>query len=400
MEIFLIIIASLTLMYLLFLSIEFTIGFGKIKNLTDQAEINADQMPLISVIFTALNEEKEIENALNSLLNLNYPRLEIIAINDRSTDKTAKILDHLASQHPKLRVYHINHLPEDWFGKNHALHFASRYAKGEWLLFTDADVVMKSATLSKAISYVVENKLDHLTIFEHHLRKDFWLKVAFLGNYMTYSLVMKPWRICYSWSKNAIGHGAFNLVKKSAYQQCGGHQSIALECLDDMKLGELLKINGFRQDTVDGRDFIEREWYSSLKEMIYGLEKNGFAYHNYQLLSTVRDCIFAILFYIWPIIGAIIFAGPVRYLNIINIFLTLYTTICVAEHFRLQKRYVFSYPISIVILLYTILSSVVSVYKNKGVIWRGTYYPLKKIKSKKSLRYRYKNAVATQIPYR
>jgi len=382
MESVLFIIALATCLYLIFTVFEFIFGFNQIKNLSSQILLDKDQLPTLSIILSALNEERDIEKALLSLLKLDYPNLEIIAIDDRSTDNTPDILDQLQKQYPHLKVFHIKELPPGWFGKNHALHFGAEHASGEWLLFTDADVTMKSDTLTKSISYVLENKVDHLTIYENHQRNYFWLKILLLGLYVTYSMDKKPWRIRYSWSKKSIGHGAFNLVNSKAYKQCGGHAAIAMECLDDLKLGSLLKDNGYHQDTVDGRDFIEREWYTSLLDMINGMKKNSFAYYNYHILPACRDALLALGFYIWPFAAALLFPGPVRSLNLVNIGLTLFISVYVAKQFRLQKRYAVFYPIAVSILIYTVFNSVFSVWRNKGVIWRGTYYPMGTIKKK------------------
>jgi glycosyltransferase involved in cell wall biosynthesis len=382
MESLLVIWATLTLLYLCYTIIEFVIGFKQIQNLTDEALLNPDALPKISLILSALNEEDSIEPALTSLINLSYPRLEIIAINDRSTDSTPQILERMQQQHPILKIAHINTLPDNWLGKNHALHLASQRATGSWLLFTDADVIMKPDTLQKAISYAIHNQLDHLTIFEHHTRQAFWLKVALLGSYIAYTMAMKPWRIRRPNSKKSIGHGAFNLVKKSAYESCFGHQAIAMECLDDLKLGELLKKNGFHQDTVDGRDFVEREWYSSMRNMIQGMKKNCFAFYDFQLFPVLRDATAAVFFFIWPMFAVFIFSGPLFYLNVINVVLTAILSFYVARHFRIGKYYALFYPLSIAILVYTMCNSVLATYRNKGIIWRGTHYPLKMLRDR------------------
>jgi glycosyltransferase involved in cell wall biosynthesis len=384
MESILFIIALVTCLYLIFIVFECILGFNKIKNLSHQVPLDRGQLPALSIIVSALNEEKDIEKALLTLVQLDYPHLEIIAIDDRSTDKTPEILDRLQAKYARLKVYHIKELPDGWFGKNHALHLGSQYAQGDWLLFTDADVTMRSDTLIKSISYVLEHQLDHLTIHENHQRPVFWLKILLLGVYVIYSMHKKPWRISYAWSKKSLGHGAFNLVDKRAYQRAGGHAAIAMECLDDLKLGSLLKGRGFRQDTVDGRDFIEREWYASLYDMINGMKKNSFAYYNYQIIPACRDALLALIFFIGPFVGAIFFEGPVRSLNLVNIGLMLLISVYVAKQFRLQKRYAIFYPIAITMLIYTVFNSVYSVCKNKGVTWRGTYYPLQVIKTKKT----------------
>lgn len=383
METVFLILAFITCIVLFLTIIEFIYGFNKISNLTDQVPIEEAALPSLSIVFSALNEENEIEAALTSLLNLSYPNLEIIAINDRSTDKTSEILERLQKTHSeRIRVFHIKDLPPGWLGKNHALYLGSQYAKGEWLLFTDADVLMKKDTLIKSISYALHNKIDHLTILENHLSNCFWLRVFYLGNYVTYSMAFKPWRARYTWSKKFIGHGAFNLVKKISYEQCGGHQAIALECLDDLQLGKLIKRRGFKQDTVDGRDLIEREWYKSLPDVIKGLEKNAFAVYEYRLLPVINVIIFAFFFYLWPLVGMIVLTGTARWLNVLNVYLTLLMCVYVAKQFRLEKYFALFYPAAIVILLYAMLNSVFSIYKNNGVIWRGTYYSLKQLKNK------------------
>ncbi len=383
MDTLLLLAALITCLALIITLIEFHIGFRTILNLSKQTELDEDKLPFISIIFSALNEERDIENALKTMLALDYPNFEIIAINDRSSDRTPAILDHYQRQYPdRLHVIHIKSLPEGWLGKNHALHIGAQHAKGDWLLFTDADVLMKKGLLRKTISYATATNTDHLTIFEHHLRPTFWLRVFYLAHYLTYSMVVKPWRIRYAWSKKSLGHGSFNLVTKKSYVTCGGHQAIAMECLDDLKFGKLLKQHGFHQDTVDGRDFIEREWYKTLPEMIYGLKKNSFAFYEYHILPTLRDILFAFIFYLWPVIAMFAYTGAIRGINILNVALTLYMSVYVAKQYRLASKFAVFYPISILLLLYTILNSVFSTYANKGVIWRGTHYSLDQLKNK------------------
>lgn len=378
-------LAIITFIYLLLTTLECLIGFYSIKNLSEQAPLAVSQLPSVSIIFAALNEGSNLEKTLSSFLMLNYPNLEIIAINDRSTDETPNILENIQAKYPKLKVFHIQELPKGWLGKNHALHFASQHAKGDWLLFTDADAFIKEPGISNAISYAMERKVDHVTIYENHSPKQFWLKILLLGSYICYCMEIKPWRTRYTWSKKYVGHGAFNLVKKDSYFKCGGHRDIAMECLDDMKLGHLMKANGFKQDMVNGRDFVERDWYISFTDMIKGFQKNSFAHFNFQLRTFLRDFVFAILIFIWPFLSVVYYHGPIRWVNFINILLTLLLSSYVATKFRVQKRYAICYPIAISLLLYAVWNSVISTYKNNGILWRGTYYPLKSLKKIKNI---------------
>jgi glycosyltransferase involved in cell wall biosynthesis len=376
-------IAALTGIYLVYTLVEFLIGFKSIKNLKEQQILPTAKLPTISIIFSALNEENEIEAAVMSLLHIDYPHVEIIAINDRSNDNTAEILNSLKKRYSQLTVLHIEQLPTGWFGKNHALYYGSQHATSDWLLFTDADVIMKPETLSRAISYAIEHDCQHLTICENHVQSTFWLKILLLAHYLTYSISFKPWRIRYRWSKRSLGHGAFNLVNKITYDSCGSHQAIALECLDDLKLGALIKSQGFKQDTVDGRDFVQRKWYQSLPDMIEGWKKNTFAYFEYKLLPLTCSSIFAVVFLIWAVICIMVFYGLLQWISIVDVCLMLLISTHVCKHFRMPIHYAIFYPLAIIILLYAVWNSVFAIYRQNGVVWRGTHYPLDTLRANK-----------------
>lgn len=376
------IIAIITLAYLVVTAIKFLIGFRLLKNISYQPILDKNLLPSISIVFTALNEEENIRATIESLVEIDYPDFEIIVINDRSTDGTQQIIDEMQAQYPYIRTFKIETLPAGWFGKNHGLHVGSQHAKGDYILFTDADVLVHRDILSKTISYMLTNKLAHLTIFERHIRQTLGLKIIMLGSYLTYSLSLKPWRIRFPWSKKSLGHGAFNLVNAQVYRKCGGHKPIALECLDDLKFGSLIKKNGFRQDTIDGCDYIHRAWYNSLPEMIHGYEKNSFAIYNYRAFPLFVDTIYALLIFIWPLFAVFLFSDNIFWLNIANIILTTLIAARAAEQYRLSKWYAFYYPIAILLMLFSAWKSCFVITKNDGVIWRGTHYSLDDLKSK------------------
>ena len=133
-----------------------------------------ETLPTLSVLVPACNEASTLERAMQSLLAMDYPRLEIIAVNDRSTDGTGELLERLAAANPRLRVRHVTALPSGWLGKNHALHIASQEATGDWLLFTDADVVYTPDALLRAVSYARRVGADHLVVSPRIDTCDFW----------------------------------------------------------------------------------------------------------------------------------------------------------------------------------------------------------------------------------
>ncbi len=385
METVLLLVAIGTFCYLIPTTIETLLGLKKLVNLRSQPLPDPASLPSVSIILSALNEEKEIENALISLLNINYPALEVIAVDDRSTDNTFAKMQKLKERYPQLQTLQIKTLPEKWFGKNHALHVAAQQARGDWLLFTDADVDMKPDLLSKAMGYISDKRIDHLTIYEYHPSTTFWRNVFLFGVYLTYTLFYRPWRIRHAWSKKACGHGIFNLVNKKVYHSCGGHQTIAMECLDDMKLGELIKTNGFKQDTVDGRDYLQREWYGTLPDAIEGMRKNTAAFGDYKLGPVVLGVTFFFIFYTWPAISLFFCSGAIFWINLLNVLLLLCIALSVAKHFRVNFWYAFIFPVSILLLDYFMWDSFRKVYKDKGVFWRGTLYPIEEIRSRNVL---------------
>jgi len=378
---FLYYIALITLILFFLWAIEAYLGGRKLRWLKDIPPSSATSLPKVSIVIPALNEETHVEEALTSVLSLDYKNLEILVINDRSTDQTGEILDRMTRDNPQLQVYHIEKLPSGWLGKNHALHFGSRQAKGEYLLFTDADVMLDPTTLNRAIHYVEENRLDHLAIGPEIKQEGVLLNiltVVFIGLFGTF---MKPWKAKDPKSKEFIGVGAFNLIRTEAYWNCGTMEVIAMRPDDDIKLGKLLKKRGFRQDYLYGIDKISVEWYPSVKDMINGLMKNTFAVFEYKV-SWVTMATFAILILdIWPFFGVLLTDGTTRVLNA-AIILIIYGGFGVAAHSQKKNPwYALGFPIGCLIMLYIFWRSTLTTLLHQGIHWRGTHYPLKQLKA-------------------
>ena len=140
---------SILIVYTL-IGLEVAIGSRKIFFLRDISS-TSETSPSVSIVVAARNEERNIRAALQSLLALNYPQLQLIVVNDRSDDNTGAILDEMAISDPRLEIVHVTNLPSAWLGKNHALWIGSQQASGGLLLFTDADVVMTPDTLTREI---------------------------------------------------------------------------------------------------------------------------------------------------------------------------------------------------------------------------------------------------------
>jgi cellulose synthase/poly-beta-1,6-N-acetylglucosamine synthase-like glycosyltransferase len=262
------------------------LGMPKIANVAHpEWDRQAKQYPRVSIIVPARNEQADIEQSLRSLLALEYENYEIIAVDDRSTDRTGEIMDDLAatiSTSELLQILHVNELPPRWLGKTHAMWTAAQQATGEWLLFTDADVTFKPDSLRRVLAYAEDERADHVVLFPLILTKEPGerMMVAFFQTLFVFG--HRPWKTADPKAPDHMGVGAFNLVRRSVYDSVGTYERLRLEVLDDMKLGKVVKNAGFSQRNVFGDDLISLHWAKGAMGMVRNLTKNFFAVLSFQ----------------------------------------------------------------------------------------------------------------------
>jgi len=252
------------------------LGRSLVRRLNKVSLEELSNWPRISLIAPARNEEWHIEAAVRSLTRLDYPNLEITIINDRSTDRTGQILDSLAAEFSQLNVVHLTELPPGWLGKNYAMQLGADRSSGDWLLFTDADIVYEPTALRRGILYASHYDIDHLCGWPD-IHAPNWLLSAFMSTFAIYLfLFVRIWSIRNPNSTAHIGVGAFNLIKTTVYRAVGGHERIKMRPDDDLKLGKIVKLAHYRQDLVDATGMLSLEMYRSVSELVRGLEKNAF----------------------------------------------------------------------------------------------------------------------------
>jgi GT2 family glycosyltransferase len=238
--------------------------------------------PRLSVIVPARDEAAHVERAVASLLAQDYPGLEVIAVDDRSGDATGSILERLAAGEPRLTVLHVEALPAGWLGKNHANHLGATRAGGDLLLFTDADVVYAPGALRAAVALLLRHGLGHLVAAPRLEARGYWER-AFQTTFALYfALRCRLWALRRAGSAAYVGMGAFNLVRRDAYARVGGHARLALEVVDDVKLGLLLRRSGVPQGLASARDLISVRWQPGFRASLRGLLKNLFADAEYR----------------------------------------------------------------------------------------------------------------------
>jgi glycosyltransferase involved in cell wall biosynthesis len=336
--------------------------------------------PHVSLLFAARDEEEKLPAALATLAAIDYPHLEIIGVNDRSQDSTGRILDDFAVAHPRFRVVHVAELPPGWLGKPHALQKAYEASTGDWLLFTDADVRFHPEALRRAVSLAVQRKLDHLTLFGDIEMVGFWERVLLTFFGMAFHLAADPYRISNPNSRAYVGVGAFQLLKRSAYEACGTHSRLAMEVVDDMRLGKIVKQSGFRSGMGVAEHFVTIRWHAGLGNIIRGVTKNFYAALNYNLAVVALALTGLLATNVLPFVGVLVAHGWIRIFWAIAVTIALCFHAGVSKVMRVSPFYAFTHPLGALLLGYMLLRSTIITLKQGGIQWRGTFYPLDELK--------------------
>ncbi len=333
--------------------------------------------PKISIIFSARNESANVRPALESMLGLDYPDYEVIAVNDRSEDETYAVLKSFHD--PKLQVLNILELPEGWLGKNHALFEAYRHSTGSWLLFTDADVHFHRDTLKASVEMIQEKNLDHLVVFPDMICGK-WIEKIFCSAFiLAFFRRFRPWKALDPESENFIGVGAFNMVRRETYRGAGTHQKIAMDVLDDIHLGRMIKVFGGRQMGVCGPELVKVRWAVGWEGVLKSLEKNAFAGFDYSAPLLVLATFAGILLDVLPF-PALFF--PKTFLP------AMVAVFCIAAAYAAGSRInrgtwvsFFLHPLGMLLILALMWRSALKVLSEGGVTWRGTFYPLDQLRA-------------------
>ena len=366
--------------------VDAAMGMPKITDVTkpewNRKPATANGDPRVSIIVPARDEEETIAETLRRLLTLDYDNFEIIAVNDRSTDRTGTIMAAAARPNTleRLRVIHIQELPEGWLGKTHAMWTAGEQATGDWLLFTDADVLFKPDSLRRVITYAESEKADHTVLFPQMIMKQPGEKMMIAFFQTLFMFGHRPWKVADPRTKDHIGVGAFNLVRRSAYQAVGTYKALRMEVLDDMKLGKVIKAAGFRQRNVFGADLISIRWAKGAMGVVRNLTKNFFAVLSFEWLRTILSAIALAFLNLGPFIGIWFARGWERLPYGIALFSMLAIYVGMGLKSRIPPYYFFLHPISTVLFVYTLIRSMVLTLWDDGVTWRGTKYPLDELR--------------------
>ncbi len=353
--------------------------------------------PAVTVVVTARNEADQIETTVRSLLRQRHPRLEIIVVDDRSSDGTGDLVRKLEVEAPegvRLRLIRNETLPDDWTGKCHACHLGAAHATGDWILFTDGDVRFTDEDLLiRVVNYAEQNRLDHVAVIPD-LRPMSAVQAALVAVFgQMFMLAARAHEMDLDLRRGGIGVGAFNLVRRRSYDRIGGHQQLKMDLADDVKLGRLLKESGARQRLFNGLDLIRCPWHRGALNVVRGLEKNFFAGLGFSLpfLSLWTGTVLMLNFgpacvgvfasiYLWGSVNPSLLAA-------VWLPFVIQVVLVAGAYFVEAPRQGYGamtltllHPLSVLLLLAAAWNSALRTLVRGGVQWRGTFYPLHRLR--------------------
>jgi len=330
--------------------------------------------PLVSVLIPARNEEKNIENCVNSLRNQIYKNYEILVINDNSTDNTGNILARIAAEDSRVRVYNGKPLPDDWYGKPFALHQLAANAKGEILLFTDADTVHYPASISWAVTNMQYLKADMISGYIGQVFKTFGEVITvplmfFLTGFAIPLFLNRFTKL--SWFSAAIGQ--YIIIKHDVFKAIGGCELFKKKTSEDIYMSRLVKSKGYSTRFLNITEHVNCRMYNGYKSAVQGIGKNIFDFlgKSTVLLFFLLIAVFFFLFFPFPLLIGCIITGNtwINYIVLVNILYSL-TWLFMFLSQRLEWWYGFLWPLMFLNLLYVAFWSWFRTISGKGFFWK------------------------------
>jgi cellulose synthase/poly-beta-1,6-N-acetylglucosamine synthase-like glycosyltransferase len=367
---------GLSLLYWLANAILSVVSRRAFRRLADLRPREPAVYPSLSLIVPACNEAGTIEAAVASRLEDDYPDLEVVIVDDRSTDATGEIAERLAARDTRVKALHVTELPEGWLGKLNALQLGQRASHGEWLLFSDADVHVAPGTLRRAIARAEESRVDHLAVFPHIISERFWLSVVLSTVARTIFFASRIWAVENPRSSAFIGVGAFNLVRRSSWEKTDGFAWLRLEPADDMGVGLLMKRSGFRTGIVSGAGLVSVEWYPSVRALVVGAERASFSTCGYSLATTLAVGVVSTSLELGFLTALLPGTGTLLHLlGAAALLVALGTSLFINSWDGISLLSGFLFPVGTALQTFTLVRAGILGALRGGIVWRGTLYP-------------------------
>lgn len=337
--------------------------------------------PLVSVLVPARDEERNIERCLRSLLAQHYPQLEILVLDDYSSDATVAIVEGLAREDGRLLLLRGQPLPEGWHGKAYACHQLARAASGEWLLFTDADTEHAPDSVSASVAMAQQAPADLLSLFPEFLAGGWWerLMLPVIPFALLAGLPLSLMRGGRS-PPAAVALGPFMLFSRRGYWRCGGHVAVRANMVDDMGLAHQMRKTGGRLVMADGSELVRVRMYHGLRDLWQGISKSVYAALHYSWAALALAFVAVGAAFVGPFafLGAALWRGETSRawvgLPLVQIVLIWAAALAVARRLRMSQGMAFLRPLTMAVTMVIALHSAWCARLGLGTVWKGRSY--------------------------
>ncbi|MFO0627328.1 MAG: glycosyltransferase family 2 protein [Polyangiales bacterium] len=353
-----------------------------VPRLADDASPDPARWPTVSLIVPARDEAGEVEAALRARLAEGYPALEVVAVNDRSTDDTGAILDRLAAEDPRVRVIHLETLPAGWLGKLHAMHQGILASTGEWVLLSDADVHYAPGTLRRVLAACEAHHLDHFAALPTFRAQSPLLDAVIDVFGRNLILAGRLWQVPDPKSPVAVGGGLFNLFRREAYDRTPGLPWLKLEVADDVALAQMLKAHGARSAVYETLGRVSLDFYPSVGDYVRGVEKNFFAIlGQFSMVKLTLACLVTLLVEFGWAAGLLHPSPAARAVAGLTCALMFVTSGAAARTMGRSLTRLPLVPVATVVFTYAAMRSGIVAHRRGGVAWRGTLYSIDELRA-------------------
>jgi len=338
--------------------------------------------PLISVMVPARNEEECIKRCIVSLTKQDYKNIEILVLDDNSTDNTAKIVEELSKKYSNVRFYRGEPLKKGWLGKSYACHQLSKHARGKYIIFTDADTLHFPDSISSAVACLVRYKVDALSVFPMQIMVTMHERMMVpFGNYII--LALFPLYLMRR-AKNALfctAIGQFMLFKTEVYRKIGGHKSIKGKILEDVKISKQVKKSGYKFMIFDGRTNLYCRMYKNFRDVVRGYSRVLFSAFDYNLFMMSMAIVLIAAVFLMPFIMLLIgillnWPAIVIETIILQIIIVLITRVIFSIRFKCRAVDILLHPIAMVYLIFIAVKSILDIKFRLGLKWKGRVYDI------------------------
>lgn len=339
---------------------------------------------LVSVLVPARNEEGRIlAECLRTILAQDYPSIEVVAVNDRSTDRTGEILRSIAERDARLRVIEGAGPPAGWLGKPYALQQALEASRGPWVLATDADMILHPSALSTAVTYARSHRLEAFSALPRFEAVGFWERV-FIPVWGWSFLLLYPLDIVnHPASPLAVGIGGFFLIKRDALALVGGFGAVRADVLDDFRLASALKKSGARIRAEYAPELARTRMYTNLRGLWESATKNWFAAFNFSAAFASAGLIWTLAVGVLPQLLALLSgllvlagAGGVFWRELLlptglTYLLSVAVLAVVSRRGAVPARYALTAPLGFALACAILAYSAFGVVTGRGLRWKG-----------------------------